>query len=213
MRAFLSYQTEDRHVAAEVRSFLESIAVPAFMAHDDINVSHEWRDVILAEISQADIFIVILSARYLASYYCLQESGIAAFRGAMMTIIPLSIDGTIPPGFMAHVQSKAITPGHISNAVLFAGIAKYDRAFAIDSMITKFLTSRSWAAASSNLAILKPYLAGASDDVIREVLHAAAVNPEIAHSFDCRETLRDLLETHGAIIEEKDRDYLESVFN
>lgn len=93
MQAFLSYQTEDRHVAAKVREFLDSIAVPAFMAHEDINVSHEWHKVILDEISKADIFVAILSEHYLRSQYCMQESGIAIFRNARMTIIPLSTDG------------------------------------------------------------------------------------------------------------------------
>ena len=162
MRAFLSNQTDDRHVAAEVRTFLDDIAVPAFMAHDDINVSHEWQDVILSELAQADIFFAILSAHYITSQYCLQESGIAVFRNAM-TIIPLSIDGTTPPGFMAHIQSRLVTPGNISRAVLFAGIAKYDRAFAINCMINKLGTSGSWDAASGNLANLKPYLTDASN--------------------------------------------------
>src|SRR5437879_5097284 len=96
MRVFLSYQTDDRRVAAEVGAFFDEFAVPRFMAHDDIDVSHEWQQVILRELAAADTFVAILSERYLRSHYCLQESGIAVF--ANKAIIPLRIDTTVPPG-------------------------------------------------------------------------------------------------------------------
>jgi len=53
MLAFLSYQTEERVVAASVASLLESIGVQSFMAHEHIEVSVQWRDEILRQIGQA----------------------------------------------------------------------------------------------------------------------------------------------------------------
>lgn len=73
------------------------------MAHEDIEVSEEWRIAILKEIRKAEIFIPILSAQYFESVWCVQESGIAAFR--KMAIIPLAIDATKPKGFFGHIQS------------------------------------------------------------------------------------------------------------
>jgi hypothetical protein len=78
------------------------------MAHQHIEVSEEWRLEILKQLAAADLFIAILSANYYASIWCKQESGIAAFRG--MTVIPLSIDDSIPQGFIAHIQSTRIDP-------------------------------------------------------------------------------------------------------
>ena len=54
MLAFLSYQTEERVVAASVASLLESIGVQSFMAHEHIEVSVQWRDEILRQIGQAN---------------------------------------------------------------------------------------------------------------------------------------------------------------
>ena len=53
MNAFMSYQTADRHIAAEIRDYLDSIEIEAFMAHKDIDASHEWQTEILGALDQA----------------------------------------------------------------------------------------------------------------------------------------------------------------
>jgi hypothetical protein len=211
MQAFLSYQTQDRHIAAKVREFLDSIAIPAFMAHEDINVSHEWQKVILAEISKADIFIAILSENYLKSPYCMQESGIAIFRMAGITVIPLSTDGSVSPGLMTHIQSKRIDPNNVSHSTLFAGIAQYNCNFAIDRMINRLALSRNYASAEANFKLLFPYLGGATDEQIVEILEAAASNNQIADAGLCaREYLPPMFTTHGHLLAKEDRGKLQS---
>ena len=61
---------------------------------------------ILAEIGKADFFVAILSKNYYESCWCLQESGIAAFRKNNHVAVP--IDGSLPKGFLAHIQSTPI---------------------------------------------------------------------------------------------------------
>jgi hypothetical protein len=70
-------------------------------------------------LERADIFVPILSARYYESVWCVQESGIAAFRN--ITFIPLAIEGRIPQGF-----STRIDPEKPPLEPLLAGIAKRD---------------------------------------------------------------------------------------
>src|SRR5260370_16212377 len=103
MLAFLSYQTEEKAIAGHVARLLNSLGVATFTAHDDIEVSIEWRGELLKKIGAADLFIPLLSVRYYDSIWCVQELGIAAFRN--MTVIPLSLDGSVPKGFMAYIQS------------------------------------------------------------------------------------------------------------
>ena len=102
--AFISYQTKDKWVAGKLKKILGEYGIDTFLAHEDINVSEEWRVKILEELTKADIFICILSKNFLQSFWCLQESGIAAFRSDL-TVIPISIDGTIPVGFIGNIQS------------------------------------------------------------------------------------------------------------
>ena len=109
MYAFLSYQTAERAIAGRVQALLDGLGVRSFMAHEDIDISEEWRLTILAELQKADLFVPLLSAAYLGSVWCVQESGIAAQRDGL-TVIPLSLDGTTPPGFIGHIQSKRVDP-------------------------------------------------------------------------------------------------------
>src|SRR3954464_12981607 len=121
MLAFMSYQTEDRVVAANVAKLLEHIGVQSFMAHEHIEVSVQWRDEILRQIGLADLFVPILSQRYYASIWCKQESGIAAFR--RMTMIPLSLDGSIPQGAINHIQSTLLQGGRATYEQILPGLA------------------------------------------------------------------------------------------
>jgi hypothetical protein len=53
MLAFLSYQTEERIVAGQVAKLLTSLGVDTFTAHDDVEVSLEWRGELLKKIGAA----------------------------------------------------------------------------------------------------------------------------------------------------------------
>jgi TIR domain len=78
MHAFLSYQTDERAIAARVSDLLSKFGITSFMAHEHIEVSVEWRIEILRQLGFADLFVPILSAKYYSSIWCKQESGIAA---------------------------------------------------------------------------------------------------------------------------------------
>ena len=144
MRAFMSYQTADKLVAARIAAFLDKMGCTAFMAHENIEVSEEWRVQILKELGEADIFVPILSIHYYGSIWCKQESGIAAFRN--MTIIPLSTDGAIPAGFIGHIQSTYINPEAPKLVSLLPGLAKRDVRFVIDGLISIIASLRTTAA-------------------------------------------------------------------
>lgn len=208
MKAFMSYQTADRHIAAELRGFLETLGIPSFMAHEDIQVSHEWQTTILKEIGEADIFVAVLSANYLTSPFCMQESGIAVFRGNM-TIIPLSIDATVSPGFMGTIQSKRINPAKIDFDILVAGIAKHNQAFIIDHLIERLRRSGSYRVAETNFLRILPYLGIATDEQKIAILAAAAMNDQISNAGLLAQTyLPPIFATHGQLLKEEARDSL-----
>ena len=49
MLVFMSYQTADKLIAARIAALLARLGYPAFMAHEDIEVSTEWREHILSQ--------------------------------------------------------------------------------------------------------------------------------------------------------------------
>jgi hypothetical protein len=198
--AFLSYQTNDKIVAGRIKSFLDEIGVPAFLAHEDIEVSEEWRLELLRQLRKADIFIAILSAHYNSSPWCVQESGMAALR--RMTIIPLSIDGSIPRGFISHLQCTRIDPSAPSEAAVLAGIAKRNVSTVIDAAIRLISESRSFRHAEANFELILPYLRRASAEQIATLLKVSAENGEVCNATLCaREHLPPLLKTHGQLME------------
>jgi len=205
MQAFFSYQTADRRTAGEVRKFVADLNIDTFMAHEDIEVSHEWQLTILDALARSDIFIAILSKNYLSSAFCMQEAGIAVQR--KMTIIPLSVDGTVSPGFMGFIQSKKLDPENIDTNLVLTGIARFDRSFVRNVLIERFGRSRSYRGAEANFDLLRHYLADASEDELKLILQAAAKNDQILHASQLvSRHLPQLFEMHGHLLEEGERE-------
>ena len=197
MDAFLSYHHEDRHVAGKVCEVLATLGIDGFMAHEDIAVSHEWHDAILEALANADIFVALLSKKYLKSCYCLQESGVAVFRKTELTIVPLSIDGTIPPGFMNRVQAKSIDPDDVRETDVLAGVAKHDLAFVVEQLAAQIASSGSYETAEFNFARLAPFLRGLDPKLATKVLSASDGNNQVWYARKNRPILRGMLKTYA----------------
>jgi hypothetical protein len=214
MRAFLSYQTRDKHVAAEVREVLEDLDITSFVAHDDIKVSREWQAVILEEIAAADVFVPILSKNYRQSPFCMQESGIAVFRIPELTIVPLSIDRSVSPGFMSFIQSRRVSPGHIrrDTDAIVDSIGKFDSQFITKALIKWLRRSFSYRNAEYNFELLRPYLPKASKKQCVAILEAAIANSEIAYSPICAtKYLPPLMQDYGKYLRKEDRASLKEI--
>lgn len=206
--AFISYNIEDKHVARRIKEILAKIGMESFLAHEDIEVSDEWRLRILSEIGRANLFIPLLSENFYNSTWCIQELGIASFRKEM-TVIPLSIDENIPQGFSLNIQSTRIDPESFTLTDLLPGIAKHDVALAIDIMIEIIASSRSFRRAEANFRLILPYLNQASDDQIKLLLEKVADNGQVHQAAQCaNEYIPPLLESHGHLLDNDTRSSL-----
>lgn len=107
LRCFISYSSKEKARAGNLKGILEELSIQSFLAHEDINVSEEWRKAILAELKKIDIFVALLSESFKVSEWAPQELGIACFLRKAL-IIPLRLDDTIPFGFASHLQGKPI---------------------------------------------------------------------------------------------------------
>jgi TIR domain len=119
MRVFVSYSYRDRSQAGRIKKILSEFEIDGFLAHDDIEVSGEWRERIMTELEQCRVFVVLLSESFKASDWAPQEMGIAAMRRNVL-IVPLSLDGTTPLGFISHLQSERF-PGAANPLPLVLG--------------------------------------------------------------------------------------------
>ena len=123
MRAFISYSHVDRHYGAQAKSVLDEVGIEAFLAHDDIEISDEWRERILEELRRCDLFVPLLSEHFLSSKWAPQEAGFIISRPEVV-IAPLSIDGTVPFGSFSHLQSRQIPTGGITRELLVEPLAR-----------------------------------------------------------------------------------------
>ncbi|MEX0640746.1 MAG: toll/interleukin-1 receptor domain-containing protein [Nitrosopumilaceae archaeon] len=105
---FLSHAHDDRIIARKLADELKKHAFDSFVAHDDINLGDEWESAIFERIKKCDLFIAILSNNFRKAKYTDHEVGIAYGLGKV--ILPLSIDETMPYGFMTKFQAKKVSP-------------------------------------------------------------------------------------------------------
>lgn len=90
---FISHASADRDIALRVCACLEGHGVACWVAPRDIPAGALWGEAILDAISQASIFLILVSADANASSHVLRELERAASK--KKTIIPIVLDGCI----------------------------------------------------------------------------------------------------------------------
>ncbi len=102
LRLFLSHLALHRELVGAAGQRLAQYGIEAFVAHDNIEPSLEWQQVIEAALSDCDAMAVFLHEGFRDSLWCDQEVGWALGRGRPM--LPLAFDLN-PYGFMAKLQA------------------------------------------------------------------------------------------------------------
>lgn len=209
--AFISYQTADKAVAGKVKRLLANAKIEAFLAHEDIEVSLEWRLKILEEIGNANIFICLLSKHYLQSPWCVQESGIAAFREGT-TIIPLSLDGTNPTGFVSSFQAVRVQPDKITLRDLLPAFFKHDFDTGVELTIELIGKSGGYRTAEENFQLILPHISKMSNEQVKLLLQRAANNDQVHQASLCAsDYLPQLLKSHGRLLTPETRSLLKKI--
>ncbi len=140
-KIFISYKSEDAPVADNIKSMLDDFGFETFQDKVDIEPSDVWQQTILRELMSCDIFLCVLSKSFLNSAFCLQETGVAAARG--IPVFPISIDSSIPPGFISKFQAATIKDKTITEALLLNMLVKHDKEKVINYLINFYLAKSS----------------------------------------------------------------------
>jgi hypothetical protein len=209
VRAFVSYSHEDRHLAAQTKNILAELGIDAFLAHEDLQVSDEWRSRILEELRNCDLFVPLFSERFVQSKWAPQEAGFIISRDAV-AIAPLSVDGTPSYGFLGHFQSRRISQAGVSRELFIEPLGRRFPRVVLPSLIRIVAKAGTFRDAEAKLRPLVPLfslLAGHEADVLAG---AAVDNAQIWSAALCRdEYLPELLRVQGSAIEPKTRRALE----
>ncbi|AXV37305.1 MAG: hypothetical protein CIT01_03370 [Methanobacterium sp. BRmetb2] len=189
IKVFISYSNKEKLVAAEVKEILERLGINSFMAHNDIEISEEWKKRILNELKEADIFIPILSNNFKDSKWCSQEAGIACFRDILL--IPLTLDKSINPyGFMDHRQGKPITGVGRKKVPLDYLINPIKKEFPefnlFDHLIDELDNVGSFSEAESVMNKLEPFFNRLNTNEVGKVVTISIDNCQIWKANKCR---------------------------
>lgn len=183
--AFISYSHVDRKYGAQAKSVLADVGIEAFLAHDDLHVSDEWRTRIIQELKCCDLFVPLLSENFLASKWAPQEVGFIISR-PKVTIAPISLDGTTPFGFISHVQSRRIGKDGITLELLVDPLAERMPRKILPGLIRIASDAGSFRYAEARMAPLVPYFRRLRPDQAQALAEASVRNGQIWSAKLCR---------------------------
>jgi hypothetical protein len=194
VKAFISYSTKDKKYGTAVKATLDKIGKAApdkinlesFLAHDDVRVSEEWKKRILAELKECKIFVPLLSEAFKGSDWCGQETGFVVERGNVL-IIPLSIDGTVPYGFISHLQCHQVSPDGIDPQPILGAIGRKWPSIVIEVLLKSVEGASSFRRAEELIEPLVPYFERLAKQQASRLAHMAIDNGQIWAAHLCRE--------------------------
>ena len=99
---FISYTSDIKKTAGEIKKYLDKFGFNCFLAHEDIPPQTVWPEEILKALKKCDLFLPLLTLKFTESFYCQQEVGFAYCRG--VEILPVMISKR-PMGMIADLQA------------------------------------------------------------------------------------------------------------
>ena len=185
--AFVSYSHTDREFGRQVKDVLGEIGIDAFLAHEDLETSEQWQERILSELRRCDLFVPLLSKNFLESKWAPQEAGFIASRLSEVVIVPLSLDGTTPSGFLSQFQSSPIRGKRIARELLAKPLAKRFPRTILPGLIQIAGKADSFRYAERTMAVLEPYFPLFTADEAQALAEASVRNNQIWPASLCRD--------------------------
>lgn len=124
LRAFVSHLSSNRARMSALKASLSNWGVSAFIAHEDIKATREWREEVEAGLETMDVLVAVVEPGFRDSDWCAQEVGYAL--GRKVDIVPLRA-GLDPFGLFGKyqgIQIKGKMPDDVANEVVLALLNK-----------------------------------------------------------------------------------------
>ncbi|MEW6595595.1 MAG: toll/interleukin-1 receptor domain-containing protein [Thermodesulfobacteriota bacterium] len=197
-RIFLSHLSKEKKDAGALKEALEEFGFACFVAHDDIEPTHEWQREIELALTTMDALVALLGPGFNESKWTDQEIGVAI--GRKVPIVPLKND-LDPYGFIGKYQAlqvKGKTADAVAIGIIELLAAKPQIASKISqALVTCLRGSSSWAR-SKRLMDLIEKCRQFSPDVIEELKTAVQENSQVSAAWGVPERIEKILEAHGA---------------
>lgn len=185
VKAFISYSHKDREYGGQVRRVLAEVGIDSFLAHEDLETSEEWKHRILQELQRCDLFVPIFSKAFLQSLWAPQEVGFAVARTDVV-VAPLSIDGTVPCGFIGHLQAGRIPADGVTRELLVEPIAKKFPRKIFPGLIKLTTEAGSFRSAEAKMLPLVPLFPLFTREEAQALAAGVVANGQIWSAGQCR---------------------------
>ena len=183
IKIFLSHSDKDKKIASKLKSKLYKYGLSVFLAHEDIDGGSDWVSKLYNEIQNSKVFIMLLTKNYHISNYTEQEAGIAL--NCSKTILPISIDGTKPYGFVSSRQAIPCSiPFEDSKMEEIVRICKLDnisKSSDLDKLLSELEKSSSYTESATLATKLKRY--DFSESQLRRLVYSVLSNPQVSYSW------------------------------
>ena len=114
---FFSYSHKDRVLAGKIAALLKEKGIVVFLAHENIEVSEEWRKEIFKHLESDRVLLALLTPNHEKSVWANQEAGIMHGKGEK--VIPLIVGKTEIKkcGFLEALQGIPIKEENLDDSL------------------------------------------------------------------------------------------------
>jgi hypothetical protein len=205
IKAFISYSHKDRKYAGQAKRVLRVFGIDAFLAHEDIHVSHDWRDRITQELKRCELFLPLLSKTFLTSEWAPQEIGFIVSRPEVK-VIPIALDETIAFGFISNIQSRRIDEEEVTGDFLLPALIHNFPRTIFPFLIDLVRTAGTFRTGEARLERLLPYFGDLTQAEAKVLAENCVKNSQIWDAMRCRENyLPELIRVQGKNMGVKNR--------
>lgn len=175
LKMFVSHLSSNRARMSALKAGLANWGISAFIAHEDIEASREWRDEVEAALETMDILAAVVEQGFKESDWCVQEVGFAL--GRKVDIIPLRA-GLDPFGFFGKyqgIQIKGKTPEQVASEITHTLLKKPQHRDKVLQSMSKAFSSLSSSKKLELIATLDTWSV-VTDAQLKAVLEQASVS-------------------------------------
>src|SRR3989338_391432 len=104
IQVFICYSSRDDRIGGSIKAVFDNyFGFNSFLAHDNLKISDDWPREVWRNLIRAEYVVPIISSHFEHSAFANQEIGLSLAWGK--NIVPISIDGTNPHGFIKFKQA------------------------------------------------------------------------------------------------------------
>lgn len=196
-RLFISHTNSTRATAHALKNALAAFGVAAFVAHDDVEPTHEWQAEIERALRTMDALAAIVVPGFVESRWCDQEVGVAMGRSKL--IVPIMV-GADPHGFMGKYQGIRATADDVPAvaskilSVLMTRPQSSERM--AEAIVDRMVTSDSWQRSKTTMTLLEKVPRLNATQVAR-LVQSIDENIDVGKAFGVPERIRKLVSAVG----------------